>query len=236
MRRLPRRVWLLIAVGIALVFGTILLQLLTPASNATTPAARHDALRRAAGEPRALAVAGGGRVRRGARARIPLHRRRPRRALRHRAGGQGDLQTRTRRTSRASSSAAARSSSSPTAMTARTHLQRALDLSVVSGQFGHAARQPPPMARRSPARQSRRSPSIRGDRCARTPQADPRFLARATSENGTVVATMTRGKGRVQIVTGPYPLSNAGSAGGGQSRARPEPARGAACRGAHRLR
>ena len=41
-------------------------------------------------------------------------------------------------------------------------------------------------------------------------QADPRFLTRASSENGPAVATMTRGKGRVHIVTGPYPLSNAG--------------------------
>src|SRR4051794_19140915 len=36
MRRSSRRTWLLIAVGAALVFGTILLQLVTPASNATS--------------------------------------------------------------------------------------------------------------------------------------------------------------------------------------------------------
>jgi hypothetical protein len=39
---------------------------------------------------------------------------------------------------------------------------------------------------------------------------DVRFLPRAASANGTVVATMTRGAGRVHLLSGPYPLTNEG--------------------------
>ncbi len=39
---------------------------------------------------------------------------------------------------------------------------------------------------------------------------DARFLERARTTRGVAVATMVRGKGRVHVVTSPYPLSNKG--------------------------
>jgi hypothetical protein len=40
--------------------------------------------------------------------------------------------------------------------------------------------------------------------------SDVRFLPRAASANGTVVATMTRGAGRIHLLSGPFPLTNEG--------------------------
>ncbi|MDQ2783455.1 MAG: hypothetical protein M3Y58_00440, partial [Chloroflexota bacterium] len=89
------------------------------------------------------------------------------------------------------------------------NLQRALDLVVVQtvpGTGATAAPDGPTLARPPVA-----TIALQSDATVRPNiQADPHFLSRATSENGAVVATLVRGKGRVQIVAGPYPLSNAG--------------------------
>ena len=208
MRRVSRRSWLLIAVGAALLSGTILLQLLTPASNASTL-------------PRGttLSAAPKGSL-----------------ALSQWLEAEGYAVERVRAFPFTGDELAALFVIAPQvkAITkedaadiagfverggtlflvtdgddATDNLQSALDLFVAQAKPGTGATASPdgPTLARPPvvtiALQS--AATVRPN----TP-ADPRFLSRAISENGTVVATMTRGKGRVQIIAGPYPLSNAG--------------------------
>jgi hypothetical protein len=208
MRRLPRRVWLLIAVGIALVSGTILLQLLTPVSNATT-LPRGTTLSAAPQGSLALSqwleAEGFGieRVR-----SFPF------------AGGDLAMlfvivpEIKTVSEDDAADIAGFVERGGTLVLVTdgadgTDNLQRALDLSVSqvkSGTGATAAPDGPTLARPPVATIALRS----GATVRPNNQADPRFLSRAISENGTAVATMTRGKGQVQILTGPYPLSNAG--------------------------
>jgi hypothetical protein len=208
MRRLPRRVWLLIAVACALLVGTILLQLLTPASNAeslprgtTLSAAPQGSLALS----QWLEAEGYGveRVR-----EFPFT-------------GEGlaalfVIVPEVKEISDENAADIAGFVERGGTLVLVTDgddgtdaLQRALDLAVVQGSSGTgatAAPDGPTLARPPVATIALQSPAF----ARPTMQADPRFLARASSENGPAVATMTRGKGRVHIVTGPYPLSNAG--------------------------
>ncbi|MGI8687415.1 MAG: DUF4350 domain-containing protein [Thermomicrobiales bacterium] len=208
MRRLSCRAWLLVAVGVALVCGTILLQLLTPASNARTL-------------PRGttLSAAPTGSL-----------------ALSQWLEAEGYGVERVRAFPFAGDGLAALFVIVPTIKEVSTddaadiagyverggtlvlvtdgddatdNLQRALDLFVAQTTPGTGATAVPdgPTLARPPVA----TIALQSDAIVRpNSQANPRFLSRATSENGTVVATMTRGKGWVQIVAGPYPLSNAG--------------------------
>jgi len=208
MRRLPRRAWLLIAVGVALVFGTILLQLLTPASNARTL-------------PRGttLSAAPTGSL-----------------ALSQWLEAEGYGVERIREFPFTGDGLAALFVIVPTIKEVSNddaadivgyverggtlvlvtdgddgteNLQRALDLFVAQAKPGTGATAAPdgPTLARPPVA----TIALQSDAIVRpNSQADPLFLSRATSENGTVVATMARGKGRVQIIAGPYPFSNAG--------------------------
>ncbi len=208
MRRVSRRVWLLIAVGGALVFGTILLQLLTPASNARTL-------------PRGttLSAAPKGSL-----------------ALSQWLEAEGYGVERVRDFPFTGDGLAALFVIVPTTKEISTenaadiagfverggtlilvtdgddgtgNLQHALDLFVGQmnpGTGATAAPDGPTLARPPVATIALQSNAT----VKPNTQADPRFLSRATSENGTVVATMARGKGRVHIVAGPYPFSNAG--------------------------
>ncbi len=208
MRRLPRRAWLLIAVGVALVFGTILLQLLTPASNARTL-------------PRGttLSAAPTGSL-----------------ALSQWLEAEGYGVERIREFPFTGDGLAALFVIVPTIKEVSNddaadivgyverggtlvlvtdgddgteNLQRTLDLFVAQAKPGTGATAAPdgPTLARPPVA----TIALQSDAIVRpNSQADPLFLSRATSENGTVVATMARGKGRVQIIAGPYPFSNAG--------------------------
>jgi hypothetical protein len=88
-------------------------------------------------------------------------------------------------------------------------LERALALSVRAGKTGGEETATPigPTLARPPVR------TITFDEDATvepTLPNDVHFLPRATSPDGTVVATMTRGAGRVHILSGAYPLTNEG--------------------------
>ncbi len=208
MRQMPRRTWLLIAVGVALVFGTILLQLLTPASNAQTL-------------PRGttLSAAPTGSL-----------------ALSQWLEAEGYGVERVREFPFTGDGLAALFVIVPTIKEVSNddaadivgyverggtlvlvtdgddgteNLQRALDLFVAQAKPGTGATAAPdgPTLARPPVT----TIALQSDAIVRpNAQADPRFLSRAASENGTVIATVARGKGRVQIITGPYPFSNAG--------------------------
>jgi hypothetical protein len=208
MRRLSRRAWLLIAVGIALIFGTILLQLLTPASNATT-LPRGTTLSAAPMGSLALSQwleAEGYAVERvrefpftgdDLAALFVI-------APQVKAISQEDA---------ADIAAFVERGGTLLLITdgddATDNLQSALDLFVAQAKpdsGATAAPDGPTLAHPPVATIALQSAATVRPNTA----ADPRFLSRATSENGTVVATMTRGKGRVQIVAGPHPLSNAG--------------------------
>jgi hypothetical protein len=208
MRRLPRRVWLLIAIGGALLAGTILLQLLMPASNAET-LPRGTTLSAAPRGSLALSqwleAEGYGveRVR-----EFPFT-----------GDGLAALFVIVPEVKEISDENAAdiagfvERGGTLILVTdgddGTDALQRALDLAIVQGRSGTGATATPDgptLARPPVATIALQSPAF----ARPTMQADPRFLARASSENGPAVATMTRGKGRVHVVTGPYPLSNAG--------------------------
>lgn len=208
MRRLPRRVWLLIAVGGALLLGTILLQLLTPASNATT-LPRGTTLSAAPQGSLALSqwleTEGYGveRVR-----EFPFT-----------GDGLAALfviapEIKTISDENAADIAAFVDRGGTLVLVTDGYdgtgaLQRALDLSIAQGKSGTGTTATPdgPTLARPPVA----AITLQSEAFARPKtQADPHFLARATSENGPVVATIARGKGRVHVVTGPYPLSNAG--------------------------
>lgn len=208
MRRLSRRTWLLIAVGAALVLGTILLQLLTPASNA-------------ASLPRGttLSAAPKGSL-----------------ALSQWLEAEGYGVERVRVFPFTGDGLAALFVIAPSIKEIRSenaadiagfverggtlflvtdgddgtdNLQRALDLFVAQGKPGSGATATPNDA--TLARPPVTTIALKSAASVRPNlQADPRFLPRATSENGTVVATIARGKGRVHVVTAPYALSNAG--------------------------
>jgi hypothetical protein len=207
MRRLPRRVWLLIAVG-GVLLGTILLQLLTPASNAET-LPRGTTLSAAPQGSLALSqwleAEGYGveRVR-----EFPFT-----------GDGLAALfvivpEIKTVSDENAADIAAFVERGGTLVLVTdgddgTDALQRALDLSVAQGTSGTGAiatPDGPTLARPPVATIALRSPAFMRPRA----QADPHFLTRASSENGVAVATMTRGKGRVHVLTGPYPLSNAG--------------------------
>lgn len=208
MSRLPRRVWLLTAVGSALLLGTILLQLLAPASNAETL-------------PRGttLSAAPKGSL-----------------ALSQWLEAEGYGVARVRAFPFTGDDLAALFVIVPAIKTVSDAdaadiaafverggtlflitdgadgadaLQRALDLTIAHGKAGTGATATPdgPTLARPPVA----TIALRSEAAVRPRmQADPRFLARATTENGAVVATMARGKGRVHLITGPYPLSNEG--------------------------
>ncbi len=208
MKQLPRRVWLLIAVGAALLFGTILLQLLTPASNAqslprgtTLSAAPRGSLALS----QWLEAEGYGveRVR-----TFPFT---------------GDnlaalfvITPELKRVSQEDAADIVRFVERGGTLflvsdgdDASTGLQTALDLFIGQAKPGTGATATPsgPTLARPPVT----TITLQSQATVRpTTQANPHFLTRATSENGPVVATMTRGNGRVHIVTGPYALSNEG--------------------------
>ncbi|MCA1667484.1 MAG: DUF4350 domain-containing protein, partial [Thermomicrobia bacterium] len=208
MMRLPRRTWVLIAVVAALVFGTILLQLLTPAANATT-LPRGTTLSAAPQGSLALSQwleAEGYGVERV-------------RVFPFTGDGLAALFVIVPAIKEISPEEAAdiagyvERGGTLILVTdgndGTTNLQNALDLAVAevgSGTGATATPDGPTLARPPVATIALQSTATVRPRT----QADPRFLSRATSENGTVVATMTRGNGQVRIVAGPYPLSNAG--------------------------
>ena len=208
MRRLPRRVWLLIAVGVVLLVGTLVGQLATPVSNASTL-------------PRGttLSAAPKGSL-----------------ALSQWLEAEGFGVERVREFPFTGDDLAALFVITPRikeiteddAADIAGYVERggtlflvtdgadksytllaALDLAVVSGKADTGATATPDGP--SLARPRVSTIALQSDATVRpTMQADPRFLARASSENGAVVATLTRGTGRVHVVTGPYALSNAG--------------------------
>lgn len=208
MKRLPRRVWLLIAVGAALVGGTILLQLLTPAANAET-LPRGTTLSAAPKGSLALSqwleAEGYGveRVREfpfagdGLDALFVIAPAIKEVSMEDAADIAGFVE-------HGGTLVLATDGDDGTA-----NLQNALDLSVAQAKPGTGATATPdgPTLARPPVATIalRSAATVRPNN-----QADPRFLSRATSENGTVVATMARGTGRVHVVAGPYALSNAG--------------------------
>lgn len=208
MKRLSRRVWLLIAVGAALVVGTILLQLLTPASNART-LPRGTTLSAAPMGSLALSQwmeAEGYGVERV-------------RAFPFTGDGLAALFVIAPQIKEISKQDAAdiagyvEHGGTLLLVTdgddGTDNLQSALDLFVAQAKpntGATAAPDGPTLARPPAATIALQSPAT----VRPTTQADPRFLSRATSENGTVVATMARGTGRIHIVAGPYALSNAG--------------------------
>ncbi len=208
MTRLPRRVWLLVAGGGVLLIGTILLQLLTPASNAST-LPRGTTLSAAPQGSLALSqwleAEGYGveRVR-----EFPFT-------------GDGlaalfvivpEIKPVTDENAADIAGFVERGGTLVLVTDGNDGtgaLQRALDLSVFQGTAGTGATATPdgPTLARPPVTTiALQSPAFSRPAI----QADPRFLPRARSENGPTVATMARGKGRVHVVTGPYPLSNAG--------------------------
>ncbi len=208
MRRLPRRVWLLIAVGAVLLIGTILLQLLTPASNATT-LPRGTTLSAAPQGSLALSqwleAEGFGveRVRsfpfdpNGLAALFVIVPEIKTISDEDAAGIAGFVE-------RGGTLVLVTDGADGT-----NNLQRALDLTISQVKSGTGATATPdgPTLDRPPVAMI----ALRSGATVRpNTSADPRFLSRAVSENGTVVATMTRGQGQVRIVAGPYPLSNAG--------------------------
>lgn len=208
MRRVPRRIWLLVATGATLIVGTILLQLLTPASNA-------DTLPRGT----TLSAAPKGSL-----------------ALSQWLEAEGYGVERVRAFPFTGDGLAALFVIAPAIKTVSDEnaaditgfverggtlffvtdgdddagtLRRALDLTIARGKPGTGMTATPsgPTLARPPVA----TIALQSEATVRpSTQPDPRFLTRATSENGTVVATMTRGKGRVHIVTGLYPVSNAG--------------------------
>lgn len=208
MRRLPRRAWLLIAVGVMLVVGTILLQLLTPASNART-LPRGTTLSAAPTGSLALSqwleAEGYGveRVRAfpftgdGLAALFVI-------VPEIKAVSTDDAADIAGYVERGGTLVLVTDSDDGT-----ENLQRALDLFVAQTKPDTGATAAPdgPTLARPPVA----TIALQSDAIVRpNVPADPRFLSRAASENGTVVATMARGKGRVQIIAGPYPVSNAG--------------------------
>lgn len=208
MRRLPRRVWLLGLVGAALLFGTILLQLLTPTTNATT-LPRGTTLSAAPKGSLALSQwveAEGFGVERV-------------RAFPFTGDNLAALFVIAPAIKEISKEDAAEIADFVTrggtlilvtdGNDGTSALQNALGLFVVQAKPGTGATAAPdgPTLARPPVA----TIALQSNATVRpTTQADPQFLSRASSENGTVVATMTRGRGRVHIVAGPYPLSNAG--------------------------
>lgn len=208
MRGLSRRVWLLIAVGVALVCGTILLQLLTPAANATT-LPRGTTLSAAPKGSLALSqwleAEGYGveRVRtfpftgEGLAALFVI-------APEIKEISKEDAADIAGYVERGGTLLLITDGNDGT-----DNLQSALDLFVARAKPDTgttATPNGPTLARPSAATIAIHSPAT----VRPNTQADPRFLSRATSENGTVIATMTRGMGRIHIVAGPYALSNAG--------------------------
>jgi len=208
MKRLSRRVWLLIAVGVALVVGTILLQLLTPASNAQT-LPRGTTLSAAPKGSLALSqwleAEGYGveRVREfpftgdGLAALFVI-------APQIKEISKGDAADIAGYVERGGTLLLVTDGDDGT-----DNLQTALDLFVAQAKPNSGATATPDgptLARPPVATIALHSPAI----VRPNMHADPRFLSRATTENGTVVATMARGKGRIHIVAGPYALSNAG--------------------------
>lgn len=208
MKRLSRRVWLLIAVGGALIVGTILLQLITPVSNAST-LPRGTTLSAAPRGSLALSQwleAEGYGIER-------------ERVFPFTGDGLAALFVIVPEIKSVSTDDAAdiahfvERGGTLVLVTDGTdstgNLLSALDLSIAQAKPGTGATAIPdgPTLARPPVAMIalRSGATVRPEN-----QADPRFLSRATSENGTVVATMAHGKGQVQIVAGPYPLSNAG--------------------------
>lgn len=210
MRGLSRRTWLLIAGGVTLVVGTILLQLLTPASNATS-LPRGTTLSAAPKGSLALSQwleAEGYGVERV-------------RAFPFSGDGLAALFVITPSIKEVTSENAA----DMTGFVERggtlflvtdgddgtDSLQRALDCFIAQGKPGSGATATPNDA--TLARPSLTIIALKSAASVRPNlQADPHFLPRATSENGAVVATIARGMGRVHVVTAPYALSNAGLA------------------------
>ena len=209
MRRLPRRVWLLIAVGAVLLAGTILLQLITPAENSST-LPRGTTL--SAAPQGSLALSQWLEAEEYGVERV--------RSFPFTGNNLAALFVIT-------PDATGWSSAEETDITAYVErggtlflitdggdltsgLQRALDLRVLRDKPGITTATPSgPTLGRPPVA----TIALHSDAIVRpVTQGDARFLTRATSANGTVVATMARGRGRVHIVTGPYALSNAGIA------------------------
>jgi hypothetical protein len=88
-------------------------------------------------------------------------------------------------------------------------LERALQISVPAGTAGNGETAAPlgPTLGRPPVR----TIAMKANRTlAPTIPNDARFLPRAASPDGTVVATMMRGAGRVHLISSPYPLTNEG--------------------------
>lgn len=208
-KRLPRRVWLLIAVGALFVTGSIVIQLLTPVANDST-LPRGTTL--SAAPQGALALSqwleaegyGVARVR-----EFPL------------AGGGLDAliviapeQEEFTQADAASVRAFVEGGGTLIYVTDgrddTANLARALGVTVTLGKGGGDTATPVgPTLARPPVR------TIALDSPATIAPAvpnDPAFLPRAASANGTVVATVTRGAGRIQLLSGPYPLSNKGLA------------------------
>jgi hypothetical protein len=208
MRRLPRRIWLLITVGVLFVLGTIVIQLLTPAGNdASLPAGT------------TLSAAPKGTL-----------------ALSQWLEAEGYGVERVRAFPFSGSGLAAlfvivpneKEFTSDEANDVVTFverggtlifateggfstdaLERALEFSVRGGKTGGGETATPlgPTLGRPPVR----TIAFKGDAVvAPTIPSDVRFLTRAASANGTVVATMTRGAGRIHILSGPYALTNEG--------------------------
>lgn len=214
-KRLPRRIWFLIAVGALFVAGSIALQLLTPVANdvtlprgTTLSAAPQGALALSQWlEAEGYAIT---RVR-----EFPLP---------GAGSGLDALVVITPNTepytNEDAASVRAFVEGGGTLILATEHddgtaaLREALGIVVENGRAtgGNAALTPTatptgPTLARPPVR------TIALDSPATVVPVVPNdaaFLPRAASANGTVVATVTRGAGRVHIITGAYPLTNAG--------------------------
>jgi hypothetical protein len=208
MRRFSRRVWLLLIIGALFIIGTIAIQLATPAGNdASLPRGT------------TLSAAPKGAL-----------------ALSQWLGAEGYDVERVREFPFSGNSIAALFVIVPTekefsddeakdvvsfverggtlilateGSTGTQALDRALEISVHHGTTGSGETATPlgPTLGRPPVRRI----AFKGDATVDSDiPGDVRFLPRAASANGTVVATMTRGAGRVHLLSGPYPLTNEG--------------------------
>ncbi len=220
--RLPRSVWLLIAMAVLLVGGTVLVQALTPARKRRQPATGHQPFRRARWHARPVPLAHGRELPRDAGAGVPVQ---PAGAARPGPAGTGHARDRRRRTpwisptqmsriSRASWKRVVRSCSSPmgamrrarwkTRSASRSPIRKTVCTGKTAMPVGVTLARPPV---RSVYVQSSPSSSIVVQPALLN---DARFLPRATNGNGVVVASLARGSGHVHIIAGDYPVTNAG--------------------------
>lgn len=208
MKRLPRRVWLLIIIGVLFVLGTIVIQLVTPAGNdASLPAGTtlSAAPRGTLALSQWLEAEGYGveRVREfpfsgdGLAALFVI-------VPNEKEFTKEEAQDVVSFVERGGTLILATEGNFGT-----NELERALDIFVQDGKVGGGEMATPvgPTLGRPPVR----TIAFKGDAVVSPAvPSDVWFLPRAASLNGTVVATMTRGAGRVHILSGPYALTNEG--------------------------